>query len=93
MELTPASKIAAFVDPCCKNVTRNGAARLDMYQLVSTLVIKSARARAEAPLSDTAAGRGAASEIVGLPRKPQDAMIFARRGLGPSVAEFQTIMN
>ena len=72
-KLTLPSKPAAFVVGCCKNVTRSGAARLDMYQLVSTIHIKSARARAEAPLSVMAAGLGAAAGIVSLPRKPRNA--------------------
>lgn len=55
-KLTQSSKISGFVDVCCKNVTADGARRLDMYQLVSTIVRNSMRARAEAPLSELAAG-------------------------------------
>jgi hypothetical protein len=54
--LTTLSKALGFPDVCCKNVTAGGARRLDMYQLVSTIVLNSMRARAEAPLSDLVAG-------------------------------------
>ena len=64
LKLTAPLESAGFLDRCCKNVTRSGAARLDMYQLVSTIDFKSARAQAEAPLPEAAAVRGPASGIL-----------------------------
>ena len=55
LKLTPPSKTPGFVDVCCKNVTRSAVARLDMYQLVSTINTNSTRARAEAFLSNAVA--------------------------------------
>jgi hypothetical protein len=56
-KLTRPANPKRFVDVCCKNVTAARPRRLDMYQLVSTIVLNSTRARAEAPLSVVIAGR------------------------------------